>query len=343
MFIYGRRGAGDNEVLSLYVRVNSVLAQRGDRAAADVIAKAAQAGVNTCDREEQGLRAEALNTLSQMDPAGALPQIKNILAKRDDCSSELRRRAVFILGRRGDAEAATLLGVTAKSDTSISVRSDAITWLPKLQGDAGVAVLEDLLKTEQDENIQRAIVRTLTSSDNAKARTSMRALIDRKDASLSLRVEAISSFSNERATADDATYLRNLYGRADNDRIKDAIIGALARIGGQENDQFILAIVKNQNEPSQLRSAAISRMMRSSMSVADIGKLYDVADSRNIRVQLVNQLDRRQETDATAADKLFDIAKNSTDSQVKLQAFNALMRRKDERTKQLLNDFIGKP
>jgi len=338
-YVYGyRRGAGDNDVVSLYVRVNSVLAQRGDRAAADVIAKAAAAGVNTCDREDQNMRADALNSLAQMDPPGALPLIKNILARKDECSVELRRRAVFILGRRGDAEAATLLGVTAKTDTSVSVRSDAISWLPKLQGDAGVAVLEDLLRTEQNEAIQRSVVRTLTSSDNPKARSSMRALIDRKDASLNLRIEAINSFNNDRTTADDAAYLRNLYGRADNDRIKDAIIGALARIGGQENTDFILAIVKNTNESSQLRSAAISRMMRPNMPVADWAKLYDAADSRNIRMRIVDQLDRRQETEA--ADKLFDIAKNSTDAQVKNQAFQALLRRKDERTKQLLNDLL---
>jgi TolA-binding protein len=337
--IYGfRRGSSDNDVVSLYIRVNSVLAQRGDRSAADVIAKASQSGVNTCDREEMNVRAEALNALMTMDPASGTARIKDVLAKKDECSVPLRSRAVFLLGRKGDGDAASLLGVTAKSDPSVSVRSDAISWLPKLQGDAGVAVLEDMLKTEQDESIQRSLVRTLTSSDNPKARTSMRALIDRKDAPLNLRVEAINSFSNDRTTADDAAYLRNLYGRADNDRIKDAIISALARIGGPENDQFILAIVKNQNEPSQIRSAAISRMMRSSMSVADIGKLYDAADARNIRMQLVNQLDRRQETEA--ADKLFDIAKNSTDSQVKMQAFNALLRRKDERTKQLLNEIL---
>src|SRR5262249_34788376 len=170
------------------------------------------------------------------------------------------------------------LGVTAKSDPSVSVRSDAISWLPKLQGDAGVAVLEEMLRTEQDERIQGSIVRALTSSDNAKARTSMRALIDRKDAALNLRIEAINSFNSDRTTADDAAYLRTLYGRADNDRIKDAIISALARIGGQENNDFILAIAKNTNESSQLRSAAISRMMRSNMSVAEWAKLYDAAD-----------------------------------------------------------------
>src|SRR5206468_9904311 len=116
--------------------------------------------------------------------------------------------AVCMLGRRGDAEAASLLAAAGKSDPSTDVRMEAISWLPKLQGDAGVNMLEEILRTEQDERIQRAVVRTLTSSDNSRARSSMRALIDRKDAPLNLRIEAINSFSNDRATTEDAAYSR---------------------------------------------------------------------------------------------------------------------------------------
>ena len=232
------RGAARATVtsLALYIRINSALAQRGDPMPRIVVAKLAQAGANTCDREEMQVKIEAMSALSQMDPTAALPIIRRVLDKKDECTDELRQRAVFMLGRRGDAEAATLLATAAKSDPSMSVRIEAINWLPKLQGDAGVDMLEELLRTEQDEHIQRSVVRTLTSSDNAKARSSMRALIDRKDAPISLRVEAINSFNSDRATTDDAAYLRSLYGRADNDRIKEAIIGALGRIGGPEND-----------------------------------------------------------------------------------------------------------
>src|SRR5581483_8723405 len=204
--------------------------------------------------------------------------------------------------------------------------------------DAGVAALEDVLRTEQDERIQRAVVRTLVASDNAKARNSMRALIDRKDAPLSLRIDAINSYNNDRATTDDAAYLRGLYSRADNDRIKEAIIGAIARMGGAENDAWVLSIAKNPNESSQLRSQAISRLLRGNVSIADLGKLYDASDALSIRQQIVNQLDRR--TEPEAADKLVDIVKNSTVVNIRQQALNALMRKKDPRTTQLVQEII---
>ena len=76
-------------------------------------------------------------------------------------------------------------------------------------------LLEELLRTEQEDRIQRAVVRTLTSSDNAKARSSMRALIDRKDAPVSLRLEAVNAFNSDRATTDDAAYLRPGGAKAD--------------------------------------------------------------------------------------------------------------------------------
>src|SRR6185312_6195702 len=160
---------------------------------------------------------------------------------------------VFMLGRRGDAESATLIAATAKSDPSMSVRSSAISWLPKLQGDAGINTLEEILRTDHDEQVQRSVVQTLMSSDNAKARSSMRAYIDRKDAPVNLRVSVLSAFSSDRATPEDAAYLRNNYSKIDNDQVKAATIRAIARIGGPENEQWLLRLANNPSEPSQLR------------------------------------------------------------------------------------------
>jgi len=334
----------EGDVVALYARVNNVLAQRGDKDAADRIAKlAAQRGpAAACDREQIQVQNEAMNALSQMDAQGALPMLKRVLERKDECSVELRRNAVFMLGRRGDAESAALIAATAKSDPSTSVRVSAISWLPKLQGDAGVGTLEDLLRTEQDEQVQRAVVQTLMTSDNAKARSSMRALIDRKDVPVSLRLSVLNSFNADRSTPDDAAYLRNNYSKIDNDQVKGGVIGAIARIGGAENEQWLLRLANNPNEPSQLRAVAVSRLVRANnVSIADLSKLYDNADSYDVRRQIVNVLGSRKEPEAT--DKLIDIVKNSTVANLRSQAINALVNKKDQRAQQLLLDMVGKP
>ena len=335
---FGNQRASDSEVMTLYTRINGALAQRGDREAADRVARSVKSG-SACDNEDVQVKVEALNALSQNDAAQAAPMLRKVLDRKDECSIELRRRAVFMLGRRGDTESANLLVATAKSDPSASVRNEAISWLPRLPGDVGVNSLEDILRNEQDENIQRAVVHALMQSDNQKARSSMRGLIDRKDASANLRIEAINSFNADHATTDDAAYLRGLYGKTDNDRVKDAIIRAISRIGGAENDTWVLNLAKNTNESGQFRATAISRLMQSnSVSIADLGKLYDAADSYSMRSQLINVLRGRKEPEAS--DRLVEIVKTGTDYKLKMQALNAISSRNDPRAQQLLTEIL---
>jgi HEAT repeat protein len=110
-------------------------------------------------------------------------------------------------------------------------------------------------------------------------------------------------------------------------------------MGGAENDKWVLSIAQNQNESSQLRAAAISRMMRSNTSIGDLSRLYDsAAESYNIRSQIISSLASRKEPEAT--DKLLDIVKNSTVVNLRTQAINALSRKNDPRTTQLLMDLV---
>ena len=335
---FNRRGPSDSEVAALYVRINGALGQRGDKDAAARIEKLGAGPNGPCDQEDIQVRTEALNALSQMDPAAALPSLRKVLERKDECNASLRRNAVFILGRRNDAEASALLLSIAKTDPNTGVRSDAINFLARTPGDAGINALEDILKTEQDERIQRAAVRALMSSDNARARASMRALIDRKDAPVNLRIEAINSLNTDRATQEDVKYLKDLYARAESDAMKRAVIDAVGRMGGTETDQWILAIARNNNESSSIRATAMSRLYRSNISIADLNKLYDSADSRDIRVQIISILQGRKEPEAS--DKLVEIVKTGTDINLRKQAINALQRKNDPRSAQLFQDIL---
>jgi len=330
----------DTDVNGLRTRIRGALAMRGDTGAADQLEETARKAGSSCDQEDLMVRVEALNALSQMDAAAALPILRHVLERRDECLFELRRRAVFMLARRGDAEAAALLISTARNDPNVNVRAEAISYLPRMQGDAGLTALEDVLRNTDDERIQRTAVRAIMSSDNPRARTSLRGLLERRDASETLRLQVLEAYSRERSTPDDAAYLRWLYPRSDSERMKSAIIGALARIGGKDNQDWLAAVVRNTSESSQLRSAALQRLSRSDIPVADIGRMYDAADSRSMREQLISALAGRKEPEAT--DKLIDIAKNSTDLEMRRLAINYLSRKNDPRATKLLMELIEK-
>ena len=113
----------------------------------------------------------------------------------------------------------------------------------------------------------------------------------------------------------------------------------LGRVDGADNQQFLLSVARSSTEPSDVRSAAVSSLSRSNISVADLSKLYDAAESRGMRNQIINALAQR--TEPEAVDKLGEIAKTSTDADARRSAINALSRRKDDpRAAKILSEIV---
>ena len=329
------------EIASLTTRVRGALAARGDQRAATDLEKSAQGG-NACDKEDIQVRVEALSALAQADMNSATPMLLRVLDRKDACSLELRRRALSILLRRADTAATSAaIRVARNNEENISLRTDAISFLSKLPGDNAIATLQDLMRTSEDANIQRAAVRSLSRSDNARARQSIRALIERSDVSETLRAEALTSFDAERSNGEDAAYLRALYPRLQGERLRSAAISAIARLGGETNERFLLDIARNQSESSETRAAAISRLTRAqSVSIADWQRMYESAESRSIRHRIIQVYQQR--TEPEAVDRLVEIIEKGTDPQLRSSALNALKVRDDARAQKLLQAIIDR-
>jgi HEAT repeat protein len=325
---------------ALAARIRGALAVRGDQNAAAAVRLAAQANGQPCDQEDIAVRVEALSALSQMDGETVVPILRRVLARRDECSAQLRRRALSILGRRGDTAAVATFVLVAKNDPDPSVRGEAINYLARQPGERVVDALEDLLRTSNDERVQRSAVRALSSHESPRARRSLRALIERSDVPEQLRREAIGSFERERSSAEDAAYIRSLYGRLESEKLRESVINAVGRLGGTDNEQWLANLVKNANEPMQLRAAALNRLGRTTLPIAEFSKMYDAATERGIREQVMNVLAYRKEPEAT--DKLIDIARTGTDPQLRRLAINYLTRKNDPRTQKLLLEILDK-
>jgi len=326
---------------ALATRIAGVLSARG-LGNADLVKRALTEGSGTCDTEDQSVRAEALSALRQTDPDEALAQAKKILGRKDECSVQLRRSALWLIANKKDAAATTTLVSVAKGDASMDLRAEATGFLGSIGSDEALAALEDLMKSD-DERIQRSAVRALTTHSSPRARVAMRSLIENNGASEQLRITAIDAYNSDRSTLDDATWLRSVYPKVDNARIKARIVSAVARIGGEQNEQWLMSLAKNEDESIDVRQSAFRSIAR----VADIGalnKFYDGVSARPLREEIVNALADRKEPEAT--DKLIDIARSGTDPQVRRSAISALTRKgaKDPRTEKLLLDLIsGEP
>jgi HEAT repeat protein len=328
----------ENDVSTLHARILGALANRGDAAAERQLEQTARPGQRCEADEDQGVRVEALNALYQNDPETVAPLIQQVLNRRDECSVQLRRRALFIIGNRRDQSATGILANVAKTDPSIEVRAEAVSWLGRSGDDNALEVLEEILRTSDEERIQRAAIRALANHPNQRALQRVRALVERADAPERLRAEAIATFERDRLTSEEVAWLRALYPKLDRPQLKQRAVLVIARAGGAENEAWLQTVLRNEDEPSEVRSAILQRLGQS-MAIADLGRMYDGASSRMVREYIIGALGRRTEPEAT--DKLIDIVKTGTDPQLRRSAVSALTRKKDPRSTKLLMDLIS--
>ena len=322
----------------LAARIRGALARDGDEDARKALTQTASQ-TSACDREDLAVRIEALNSLGQTDPESTTPILRRVLARRDDCSATLRRAALYLLGRRTDDEARDLVMSAARNDPDIRVRADALRFLAAMPGDQPIATIEEMARTPGNDELQRAAIAALGRSDAPRARQSLRNIIERTDLTENLRVTALASVDADHVS-DNGAYIRSIYPRLDTPRLKAAAMRSLARIGGNDNDQFLLSIARNQNEASDVRVAALRSLARSTIPIGDLIKMYDTAGDRRMREQLISFYSRRDEPEAT--DKLLEIARNGTDPDMRRYAIAALSRKNDPRTKKLLLEIIDK-
>ncbi|MDF2774432.1 MAG: hypothetical protein K0S86_3932 [Geminicoccaceae bacterium] len=330
------------DAATLTTRIRGTLASRGDRNAEQQLRNAmSEQAQPSCDREDMAVRAEALKGLAQTDPTSVAPTVRRVLTRKDTCSAPLRRQAVHLLGNSGDTEAPAILREVALNDPETEVRNSAIQWLARSPSDVAVNTLEEVLRTSTDQGVLRTTARALASNPNPRAKQAVRALIERTDAPERLRMEAVSGFENpQRTTDDDVAYLRSVYTKIDNPRVKARIARVLGQLGGESNDQWLMGLMRNNDEPLEVRTAALERVASRNMPIAEAVKLYATVSDREMRERLINVYGRRTEAEAT--DKLLDIVKNDTDYNLRRQAINALTRKNDPRATKLLLEIIDK-
>ncbi|MGH7582508.1 MAG: HEAT repeat domain-containing protein, partial [Gemmatimonadales bacterium] len=325
------------DAAGLAARIANVLSSRG-LAADPAVKRALAAGGDICDQEDQAVRAEALSALMQNDPETGRQMAAKILANRDECSVPLRRNAVMVLASRRDDAATAALVPVAKSDPSAAVRSAAISYLVRAQTDAATQAVIDIATSDTSSRIRRLAVEALGQSGNARARAAVRSIIQ-SSSDAELQMAAIDGLDRDQLTADDAVWLRGLYTKASSTAIKARIVAAVARAGGDANTQWLLALVRNPDEPLESRTMALDRAGRN-MDAATLARIYDASSERPIRRTTIMLL--AEHSDSAAVDKLIEIAKNGTDPDMRRQAIDALARSKDPRASKLLLQLVDR-
>lgn len=333
-------GERSEDVPELRARIDGALARLGDADAAERLRRAASAGQNICDREESSVKVAALSALAQMDRGTADPVLRGVLATRDECSAPVRRRAVTIVARRDDADAVAILSDVARGDPDRGTRQEAVEALGRMSNDAAYETLEQLLLAVGDERIQAEAAEALARSDHPRAEAAVRSLIERTDVVEDIRIAAIGGLAR-RDPPPSLESWRSMFGRADSDALREAVIEGMSRAHDEAAQAFLLGIARDRSTATDVREAALSRI-RSYAPIPELYRLYETAGSRSIRRSIVNGLSRRDEPEAT--DRLIDIAKTSTDPDIRAAAIRALgrdARKDDPKVIRALTEILG--
>jgi len=293
----------------------------------------------SCD-DEDDIRIAAVNALLQMDADRAVPILKSILARRDSGSTCLRRKAVFLVSQKRSSETSAILLNAVRSDPDQEVREQGVFWLSQVSGEETVAALDSILRDPRtDPDIQDKAIFALSQHNSSRSASILRAYAERRDAPEEMREKAIF-WLGQRNSPENAQFLKDLYARVENDDLKEKIIFSLSQMGSADNYRWLMDIALNPKEDIEIRKKALFWAGQGhNVDVADLVRLYDSMNDREMKDQLIFVYSQRREE--AALDKLFQIGKTDPDRELRKKAIFWIGQSRSPRAAQYLQELIN--
>jgi HEAT repeat protein len=290
--------------------------------------------------EDGDTKIAAINALIHMDSEKARPILQKVLARRDEASVCLRRKAVFLISQGEHEGAEDILLASARTDPDPEVREQAVFWLSQVGSERAVGALDSILRTSTDRTLQDKAIFALSQQDSQRARLALRTYAERADAPQSLREQAIFWIGQSGGKESEA-YLRQLFGRVKNEELRKKILFSISQMEGEENAKWLVSVARDRAQPLETRKQALFWASQGGASLADLASLYDTMDEREMRDQLIFVYSQREEP--AAVDKLLDIARRDRDPELRKKALFWLGQSKDPRAAKALQDIIEQP
>jgi HEAT repeat protein len=321
---------GDAE--DLLERVEGKLARRGDADAGRRIVDRAQD-----DDADEDLRMAALNALIHMDSDRALPIIKKVIENPDRYSSEMRSQAIFLLAQHGGNEVEDLMIDLAKNDRDSEVREQAIFWLSQVGGDRSLDLLLELLHGDHSEELDEKIIFGIAQHGGQRSAKALRDIAGDRDRDPEMREQAIFWLGQQ--GNDNFVFLRDLYADAERSDMKEKIIFSISQQGGNEQAEFLLEVLRDENEDTEIRKNALFWLGQTGrLDLDDLKGMYSTLDDREMREQAIFVIS--QQGGKKAADLLLEIVKEEKDPELKSNAIFWLGQIDDDRAMEMLEEII---
>jgi HEAT repeat protein len=231
-----------------------------------------------------------------------------------------------------------LIGIARNENETQSLRQRALSTLPRLGHGDGIPALIQLATRELPNWVGRESLSVLARSGDPRAREYLRGAIQRTDLPDEVLAIAIRGFGREYVTSRDAQVLRDLFPRLSGRSSSDAVLASLGELGGAENVQWLLGLVRNPNLTMDVRRRALQYVSRAGIPTAQLIALYDATGEAPLKESLIEMYARLGERATT--DKLLAIAKGDENLQLRRRAINALSRNNDPAVKAVLTGIV---
>lgn len=301
---------GDADELA--ARIRGELARRGDTDAARQVERSAALAARSCGDDAE---VASLNALMRMSPDRALPVLERVLARRDECSVELRKKAVFILSRQTAGVAEPVLMRVARADPSADVRGQAIVWLSASGSDRSLRFIEETLRTSDDAEVRERALFALSRHPSPRAQAALRAAAEESGVPRELRERALH-FIGDRGTPESVEYLRGFFGRTEDVGLRTSLLPILARQRG--GGRWLLSVAGEASQPAETRRQALYWAGRLDVPTAELAAAYDGLRGAELREQALFVLAHRG--DAAAVAKLNSVARADPDPAMRARA-----------------------
>ncbi len=202
--------------------------------------------VSPQSQSDEDLKLLAINSLMQSEPSQALPLLQKVLSGTG--SLRLKERALFVLAQSGTQQASQILVQIAQGNSNPELQGKAVQYLGLFGGAQGRETLEKIYASSTEEEVKRAILRSLMLSGDRERLYA--AAQNEKNPDLQREAVRMLGVSGAR---DD---LWKLYQAGPSDEVREAILQSMFIAGDAEHLEELAKNEKN----AGLRIAAIRDM-----------------------------------------------------------------------------------
>jgi HEAT repeat protein len=293
-----------------------------------------------CVDEDDDERVAALNALLQMDADRAEPILEKVLARRDECSAPLRRKAVFLVAQKASPQAVDVLLHVAQTDPDADVRGQAVFWLSQVHSDRAVTVLSDILHKSSDPELRDKALFALGQSDGERGTAILKAYASDASQPDKLRSKAIFWLGQQKGGVQNAEFLRDLYTKITDDDLKNQTLFAISQGSAPDRAEWLLQLAQRGSESIENRKRALFLAGQAGASVQQLSRLYDALPPGELREQMIFVLSQSHEP--AALDKLISIARTDKDADSRKKAIFWLGQSHDPRALKAITEVLDK-